>query len=128
MTVTPVFQGDMSRAVSHIVKPWGYELIYALTENYCGKVLFVRAGACLSLQYHRLKDETIYLQDGDAVIELGTDDGNTRVLAIAPGASFHVPPGTVHRLRARTDSTFLEVSTPHLDDVVRIEDRYGRAN
>ena len=113
--------------VEQIEKPWGYELVYAVTDSYCGKILFVRAGASLSLQYHRVKDETIYLQQGAAVIELGADAQRMTTYEITPGASFRVPVGTIHRLRAVTDSVFLEVSTPHLDDVVRIEDRYGRA-
>jgi mannose-6-phosphate isomerase len=128
MKLSSLLESQPGVTVSRVDKPWGYELIYALSESYCGKILFVRAGASLSLQYHRRKDETIYLQRGEAVIELGTDTGSTRVLEISPGAAFHVAPGTVHRLRAKTDSTFLEVSTPHLDDVVRIEDAYGRTD
>jgi mannose-6-phosphate isomerase len=80
----------------------------------------------LSLQYHRQKDETICLHTGRARIHLGEADGPLRIVTITPGKSFHVPPGTVHRLEAIEDSLFLEVSTPHLDDVVRIEDAYGR--
>jgi len=128
MKSTSLVEKQQELTVSHVDKPWGYELIYGLSESYCGKILFVRAGASLSLQYHRRKDETIYLQRGEAVIELGTETGYTRALEISAGATFHIPPGTVHRLRAKTDSTFLEVSTPHLDDVVRIEDAYGRTD
>ena len=128
MKLTSLLENKPKLTVAHVDKPWGYELIYALSESYCGKVLIVRAGASLSLQYHRRKDETIYLQQGEAVIELGTETGYTRALEISPGATFHIAPGTVHRLRAKTDSTFLEVSTPHLDDVVRIEDVYGRTD
>jgi mannose-6-phosphate isomerase len=109
-------------------KPWGYELIWALTNVYCGKVLFVRAGHSLSLQFHREKDEAWYIQSGRAKLELG--QAGERALSeevISAGACFHYPPGTVHRLTALEDTTVLEVSTPHLDDVVRLDDEYGRA-
>ena len=109
--------------VQRVDKPWGYELIYAVTEDYCGKILFVRGGEALSLQFHRRKDETIYLHDGLAEVEIG--EGSE---VIRPGRAFRVTPGVVHRLRALEDSLFLEVSTPHLDDVVRLEDRYGRSD
>ena len=112
--------------VRRIDKPWGYEIVFGVTERYCGKILFVRAGEELSLQYHRMKDETIYLHEGDAEIVLATPGSPRTRARISPGRSFHVPPRTVHRLHAFEDSLFLEVSTPELDDVVRIEDRYGR--
>ncbi|HKB77085.1 MAG TPA: cupin domain-containing protein [Myxococcales bacterium] len=109
-----------------VEKPWGYELIWAHTGRYVGKILHVRAGHALSLQYHRSKDETIYLLAGR--LELQTGEGtalDSRVLA--PGESFHIPPGLRHRMVAVEDSDVLEASTPELDDVVRLEDRYGRA-
>jgi mannose-6-phosphate isomerase len=111
-----------------VEKPWGWELIYAHTDTYVGKVLFVRAQQSLSLQYHEHKDESWYVQSGLARLELG-EVGDTELIAdsIAAGASFHFVPGTVHRVTAIEDTTILEVSTPHLDDVVRIEDAYGRA-
>jgi mannose-6-phosphate isomerase-like protein (cupin superfamily) len=115
------------QAVRRVEKPWGYELHYALTAGYCGKVLFVRAGESLSLQYHEVKDETLYLQSGRAEVTLGPSAGSLEVVEVGPGAAFHVTPGTVHRVTALDDATFLEVSTPELDDVVRLEDRYGRA-
>jgi len=108
-------------------KPWGYELIWALTERYCGKVLFVEAGRSLSLQFHNEKDESWLVQSGRAKLELGAV--GQKVLneeVIGPGAAFHYVPGTVHRVTAIEDTTILEVSTPHLDDVVRLEDLYGR--
>lgn len=114
------------RAVRRVEKPWGYELHYALTDRYCGKVLFVRAGESLSLQYHEVKDETLYLQSGRAEMTLGASPDSLEVVEVAPGAAFHVTPGTVHRVHALDDATFLEVSTPELEDVVRLEDRYGR--
>jgi mannose-6-phosphate isomerase-like protein (cupin superfamily) len=111
-----------------VEKPWGWELIWAEAEAYVGKILFVRAGQSLSLQFHNVKDESWYVQEGKAELELG-DVGqailNTEV--IGPGACFRFRPGTVHRVTAVEDTTIVEVSTPHLDDVVRLEDRYGRA-
>jgi mannose-6-phosphate isomerase len=110
-----------------VEKPWGYELIWALTDVYCGKVLFVKAGAALSLQFHNVKDEAWYILEGRAKLELSAP--GERMLnneVIGPGAAFHFPPGTVHRLTAVEDTTILEASTPQLDDVVRLEDRYGR--
>ena len=111
-----------------IDKPWGWELIWAATETYVGKVLFVRAGCSLSLQFHREKDESWYVQDGRAELQLGEPGEavlNTEV--VGAGACFRYPPGTVHRLKALEDTTILEVSTPQLDDVVRLDDDYGRA-
>lgn len=113
--------------VHRVDKPWGYELHYALTDRYCGKILFVRAGAALSLQYHEVKDETLYLKDGAADVLIGPTADDLELVRAVPGDSFHIPPGTVHRLRAVEDSLFLEVSTPELDDVVRLADEYGRA-
>jgi mannose-6-phosphate isomerase len=111
-----------------IEKPWGYELLWAHTDAYVGKLLHVRAGQSLSLQFHRLKDESWYVQEGRVHLELG-DPGdpllNTEV--VGPGRCFHFRPGTVHRVTALEDTTILEVSTPELDDVVRLEDAYGRA-
>ena len=115
-------------APRRVEKPWGFELIWAHADAYVGKILFVRAGHSLSLQFHREKDESWYVQSGRAELELG-DVGqavlNTEV--IAAGACFRYRPGTVHRVTALEDTTILEVSTPHLDDVVRLEDAYGRA-
>jgi mannose-6-phosphate isomerase-like protein (cupin superfamily) len=115
-------------SVTRVKKPWGYELIYAVTDAYCGKLLYVRSGHALSLQYHEQKDETIYLEDGLAEIEIGRLEEHLGRETIWPGQSFRIEPGTVHRLRAIKDCVFLEVSTPHLDDVVRLEDAYGRAD
>jgi mannose-6-phosphate isomerase len=113
--------------VRRVEKPWGYELIWALTDVYCGKVLFVQAGASLSLQFHKEKDESWYVQSGRAKLELGdVGQGVLDEEVIGPGAAFHYVPGTVHRVTAIEDTTILEVSTPHLDDVVRLEDVYGR--
>jgi mannose-6-phosphate isomerase-like protein (cupin superfamily) len=108
-------------------KPWGHELIWALTDVYCGKVLFVKAGESLSLQYHVKKDESWLIQSGKAKVELGTlESGTLTEEIVGPGQTFHYTPGTVHRVIAIDDTTILEVSTPDLDDVVRLEDAYGR--
>ena len=110
-----------------VEKPWGWELIWAVADDYVGKVLFVKAGESLSLQFHREKDESWYVQSGRAQLELG--DAGQAILnseVIATGACFRYRPGTVHRVTALEDTTILEVSTPHLDDVVRLEDAYGR--
>jgi mannose-6-phosphate isomerase len=113
--------------VRRVEKPWGHELIWALSDTYCGKVLFVKAGAALSLQFHRRKDESWLVQSGKAKLELG--DVGQAVLheeVIVGGQAFRYRPGTVHRVTALEDTTILEVSTPHLDDVVRLDDLYGR--
>jgi mannose-6-phosphate isomerase len=108
-------------------KPWGWELIWAHAEAYVGKVLFVRAGESLSLQFHREKDESWYVESGRAKLELGnTGDPILNTEVVAAGACFRFRPGTVHRVTALEDTTILEVSTPQLDDVVRLEDAYGR--
>lgn len=110
-----------------VEKPWGWELIWAHADDYVGKILFVKAGESLSLQFHNEKDESWYVQSGRAELELG--DAGQSILnkeIVGAGASFRYRPGTVHRVTALEDTTILEVSTPHLDDVVRLEDRYGR--
>ena len=113
--------------VRRVDKPWGHELIWALTDAYCGKVLFVRAGESLSLHFHREKDESWYVLDGRAMLELGAA-GQTMLDSeiVAAGSAFRFVPGTVHRVRALEDTRILEVSTPQIDDVVRLEDAYGR--
>jgi mannose-6-phosphate isomerase len=111
-----------------VEKPWGWELIWAETDEYVGKILFVRAGSALSLQFHREKDESWYVQEGRAELALGRPgDAFLNTEVIGPGMCFRYPPGTVHRLRALEDTTIFEVSTPELEDVVRLEDDYGRA-
>jgi mannose-6-phosphate isomerase-like protein (cupin superfamily) len=110
-----------------VEKPWGWELVWAETDAYVGKLLFVRAGEALSLQYHVVKDESWLVHEGRARLELGGVGEELEPVEIVPGDSFHFPPGTVHRVTALEDLLVLEVSTPQLDDVVRLEDRYGRA-
>jgi mannose-6-phosphate isomerase len=109
-----------------VEKPWGWELVWAETEHYAGKLLFVRAGEALSLQLHEVKEESWLVQEGRARLELGAREGDLEELEIAPGDAFHLRPGTLHRLTAIEDTLVVEVSTPHLDDVVRLGDRYGR--
>ncbi len=114
--------------VRRVEKPWGYEIIFAVTEHYCGKVLFIRAGEQLSLQFHREKDEVIYLHEGRIELEVGEPGKPVDVEVVTPGHGYRMRPGTVHRWRALEDSLVLEVSTPELDDVVRLDDRYGRSD
>jgi len=109
-------------------KPWGYELWWARTDRYVGKILHVKAGESLSLQYHNVKDETILIQAGRLRFETRAagEVGPLAVKEMNPGDVFHITPGTVHRMTALDDCDIIEVSTPELNDVVRLEDRYGR--
>jgi mannose-6-phosphate isomerase len=109
-------------------KPWGHELIWAQAEAYVGKLLSVNAGHELSLQFHREKDESWYVLEGRAELELAAaGEKTTASEVVTPGAAFRITPGTVHRIRALEDTVIVEVSTPQLEDVVRLEDSYGRA-
>jgi mannose-6-phosphate isomerase-like protein (cupin superfamily) len=109
-----------------VEKPWGWELVWAETESYVGKLLHVRAGQALSLQYHEVKDESWLVQEGRARLEFGEVDGELKTVEIANGDAFRFRPRTVHRVTAVEDTLVIEVSTNHLADVVRLEDRYGR--
>lgn len=108
-----------------INKPWGYELIWAKTEQYVGKILFIKSGEQLSLQYHNKKDETIYILDGRLDLEI-KKNGRRILNRMRKGDSYHIKPGVIHRMKAINDCYVCEVSTPELDDVVRLEDKYGR--
>jgi mannose-6-phosphate isomerase-like protein (cupin superfamily) len=113
--------------ITQVSKPWGHEKIWALSERYVGKILHINAGHELSVQYHNKKDETIYLLSGEIVYRVqrnGEDELDDVRLKI--GESFRIVPGTIHQMVAVTDCDVLEVSTPELDDVVRLSDRYGR--
>ena len=110
-----------------VEKPWGWELVWAEAEEYVGKLLFVRAGESLSLQYHEVKDESWLVQEGRARLELGDMGGKLEAFEISPGDAYRFRPGTVHRVTAIEDTLVIEVSTNQLTDVVRLEDRYGRA-
>lgn len=110
-----------------IEKPWGYELLWAETKEYVGKLLFVRKDESLSLQYHRQKEETIYIESGELWLEFGTTEETLEHITLTAGDTFHIVPGLIHRFNAKTDCRIFEVSTPHLTDVVRLKDRYGRS-
>ena len=118
----------MSYAVTprRVEKPWGWELLWAEAEEYVGKLLFVKAGESLSLQYHEVKAEAWLVEEGRARLELGELGGALETLEIAPGDAYRFRPRTVHRVTAIEDTLVIEVSTNHLDDVVRLEDLYGR--
>ncbi len=118
----------MRSEVRKIDKPWGYELIFAHTDRYAGKILHVNAGEALSLQYHEHKDETLYLLQGEYELTL-EEDGKLLERTVRAGEAFRVPPHTRHRMVAGPHGCdILEVSTPELDDVVRLEDDYGRSD
>ena len=108
-----------------VEKPWGHELIWAETDRYVAKVLFIKQGYKLSRQYHRVKDETLLVESGQMDLEIG-QDSDLRTQRMRHGDVFHVTPGTVHRMIAVEDVRVFEVSTPELDDVVRLEDDFGR--
>ena len=113
--------------ITKVEKPWGYELHWAKTDRYVGKLIHVNAGHALSLQYHNQKDETIFLWSGRMLFEIREQDGQRlEKHEMQPGQAVHVSPKTVHRMTAITDCDIFEVSTPELHDVVRLEDRYGR--
>jgi mannose-6-phosphate isomerase len=113
--------------VKVVPKPWGHEVIWAHTNQYVGKVLHIKAGHSLSVQYHMMKDETIHLLSGEMIYRVRDDAGDTLVdMKLKAGESFRNEPGTVHQMEAVTDCQVLEASTPHLDDVVRLSDKYGR--
>jgi quercetin dioxygenase-like cupin family protein len=109
-----------------VAKPWGHELIWALTDRYCGKVLVIDAGKRLSLQRHHVKDESILVLDGRLRLSLEDDDGTVRVEELVAGDARRVAPGRIHRYEAIERTELLEVSTPELDDVERLEDDFGR--
>jgi len=112
--------------VHRVEKPWGYELWWARTDRYVGKLIHVNKGHALSLQYHQKKDETILVWQGRILFE--THDANGKLVGreMGPGEAVHVTPPTVHRMTAIEDTDIFEVSTPEVEDVVRLEDRYGR--
>ena len=118
----------MSEVPRRVEKPWGHELIWAHTDRYVGKILSIRAGEALSLQFHRRKDETLYVLSGTLELSLGERADALTTQVMGPGDRVHLWPGRLHRLAARSDCEVLEVSTPELDDVVRLADRYGRAD
>ena len=112
---------------TRVDKPWGYEIRWAITDRYLGKILHVNRGEALSLQYHERKDEWLLVSKGTIDIEIGRLDGELNKVRMHAGDTVHMPPLTRHRLTAVDDADIFEVSTPEIDDVVRLEDRYGRA-
>lgn len=122
--------------VRTVPKPWGHEAIWAVTPHYVGKILHIKAGQALSVQYHNEKDETVYLLSGELVYRVQEGDARAgakpvkwdamKDVKLKQGEAFRIAPGTVHQMEAITDCDILEVSTNHLDDVVRLKDRYGR--
>lgn len=111
----------------HVVKPWGYEIHWAVTDQYVGKLLHIEAGHLLSLQYHNRKDESIYVLRGRMIFRYQNAAGALVDREMIAGEAQHVPTGLVHQFEALEHTDVLEASTPHLDDVVRLKDRYGRA-
>jgi mannose-6-phosphate isomerase-like protein (cupin superfamily) len=119
---------DWVSAVSIIAKPWGHEEHFALANGlYCGKVLFIKEGHALSLQLHESKDETVAVQRGHIILDIGRDQDMMESFDLLPGESVRIRPTTVHRMTAVADSYVLEASTTQLDDIIRLADRYGRA-
>ena len=123
MTRDDVFR---RREVTRVPKPWGYELIFAKTDRYAGKVLHVNRGESLSLQYHEMKEETLFVLRGELRLTVEWE-GERRVMNLREGEAFHIPPHLIHMMEAVSDTDIAEVSSPELHDVVRLEDRYGRA-
>lgn len=117
--------GSGPQSVRIVPKPWGHEVIWAHTDQYVGKVLHIKAGHALSVQFHNLKDETIHLLRGEMIYRIDRGNG-LEDFPMKTGESFRNTPGQIHQMEAITDCDVLEASTPHLDDVVRLNDRYGR--
>lgn len=111
--------------IKTVPKPWGHESIWAHTDRYVGKILHINAGQALSVQYHDRKDETVHLLSGELVYRVQMGE-KLEDMHLKAGESFRITPGTIHQMEAVTDCDVLEVSTPELDDVVRLSDRYGR--
>jgi len=113
--------------IKKVEKPWGYELWWAYTEKYVGKILHVNKGESLSWQYHEVKDETIYLHSGEMLMQVEEQGEARKEIVFKPGTAIRITPYTKHRMIAITDCDILEASTPEVEDVVRLEDKYGRA-
>jgi mannose-6-phosphate isomerase-like protein (cupin superfamily) len=114
------------REVRTVQKPWGHETIWAHSDRYVGKILHIKAGEALSVQYHERKDETVYLLSGELIYRVALEGEELRDVRLRQGESFRIVPHTIHQMEAVTDCDVLEASTPELDDVVRLTDRYGR--
>jgi len=130
MTIEPSAPGEAQIGKPKVVpKPWGEELLFSCTDRYAGKIIIIKKGHRLSLQYHERKHEAHYLDSGRIKYTLGSSDrpGDYREVIAEPGTVVVLPPGTVHRMEALEDVRLFEVSTPELEDVVRLDDDYGRA-
>ena len=114
------------QTIQRVEKPWGYELIWAKTKDYVGKILHINKGHRLSLQYHKVKEETIMVSSGKMMLVFEDDQGVMQEILLVAGEAHHIPTGRKHRMVAVEDCDVFEVSTPQLDDVVRLEDGYGR--
>ena len=116
----------MAEVPYRVDKPWGYELVWARTDKYVGKILHVKAGHVLSLQYHNRKDETMHVLSGELILR--TQPGDTLLARpFKAGEWVHIPPTLIHQIEAVVDTDVLEASSPELDDLVRLQDRYGRS-
>ncbi|MEQ9620294.1 MAG: cupin domain-containing protein [Deltaproteobacteria bacterium] len=115
-----------SADIKRVDKPWGHELWWAHTDKYVGKILHINKGHSLSYQYHEIKDESIYLRSGEMILEIEEQGGTREEIRLEPGESVRIKPYTRHRMTAVEDCEVFEVSTPHVEDIVRLEDRYGR--
>jgi len=113
-------------SIQRVEKPWGYELIWAKTKDYVGKILHINKGHKLSLQYHNIKEETIFVSSGKMLFVFENQKGELEEILMNAGEAHHIPPGKKHRMIGVEDCDIFEVSTPHLDDIVRLEDTYGR--
>jgi mannose-6-phosphate isomerase-like protein (cupin superfamily) len=123
----PIAQPGSERVkVVRVPKPWGHETIWARSDRYVGKILHINAGQELSVQYHERKDETVHLLSGELSYRVQSDSGVLKDVNLKLGESFRITPGTIHQMVALTECDVLEVSTPELDDVVRVSDKYGR--
>jgi mannose-6-phosphate isomerase len=115
----------MSELPYRVTKPWGYEIIWARTDRYVGKILHIEPGHVLSLQYHKEKDESIYVLKGEIILRVQQDDTLIE-RPLREGEAFHIQPKLIHQFEAVAVSDLLEASTPQIDDVIRLKDRYGR--
>jgi mannose-6-phosphate isomerase len=115
------------QSIQRVDKPWGHELIWAKTKDYVGKILHIKKGHKLSLQYHRQKEETILVSRGEMIFVFENEQGQLEEIPLKAGEAHHIPVGKKHRMIAVEDTDVFEVSTPQLDDVVRLEDGYGRS-
>jgi mannose-6-phosphate isomerase-like protein (cupin superfamily) len=113
--------------IKRVEKPWGYELWWAHTDKYVGKILHINKGESLSYQYHEVKDESLYLYSGKMLLDYHEEGGEKEAITFTPGSSIRIRPYTKHRMTALEECEIFEVSTPEIDDIVRIEDRYGRS-